>query len=336
MTPKIHLPSSVADLVQLSDEVNKAGAAFYILGEGSNTLFTDQKAPMIIKPNFHGISIEETDKATIVTVGASENWHAFVLFCLKNHINGLENLALIPGSVGAAPVQNIGAYGVEFADYCSTITFFDFALKKEVILAKQQCQFGYRESIFKGSLYNKGLITQVVMTFPKQWQAKLGYQGLDKLPKETTPIAIMEEVIKLREAKLPDPQQLPNAGSFFKNPVVDVQQFEALKARFPKIPYYPQSNGQIKLAAGWLIDTVGLKGGCYKEVGVHKKQALVLVNYGDGSGADIVELAKFIQQQVAKCFAVDITPEVRMITSTGEQPFESLVNTQRISELSHD
>ncbi len=310
--------------------------SFYILGDGSNTLFVERTAPMIIKPDFKGITVTETEDSHIVTVGASENWHKLVCFCLEQGVNGLENLALIPGCVGAAPVQNIGAYGVEFADYCQQVEYFDFSQKKLITLSASECRFAYRDSIFKQALHNKGIITQVTLSFSKNWQPNLSYQGLDNLPNKSSATEIMHQVIKLRESKLPDPTKLPNAGSFFKNPVVNAQKFSALKSQYPLIPNYPQANGDVKLAAAWLIDEVGLKGITYKEVGVHRKQALVLVNYHDGTGQDIVSLAKYIQQQVKIRFDVEITPEVRMVTALGEKSFNELDDLTPINELNHD
>lgn len=325
--PKIYFPNSLEDMQQLVSEID---AEFYILGEGSNTLFVEQQAPVIIKPNFQGISIVEADDHYKVTVGASENWHHLVGYCIERGINGLENLALIPGSVGAAPVQNIGAYGVEFSDFCQQVEYFDFASASLQRLSTEQCQFSYRDSIFKKSLHNQAIITQVTLSFDKKWQANLSYSGLDCLAKTVSAKEVMLKVVQLRQEKLPDPAILPNAGSFFKNPVVSELQFSRLIQQYPSLPNYPQSNGQVKLAAGWLIEKAGLKGFRYKDIGVHDHQALVLVNYLNGQGSDIVGLAKFVQQQVQDKFAIKIIPEVRMISSQGEVSFESLVDTLHI------
>jgi UDP-N-acetylmuramate dehydrogenase len=317
----IYFPSSLSELQQLPD---LSSENFYILGEGSNTLFIESKAPIIIQPKFTGIDILEQDEHFIVTVGAAENWHDLVCFCLEKGMNGLENLALIPGSVGAAPVQNIGAYGVDFADYCQDVSWFEFSSKTIKVLDKAACLFAYRDSIFKQALYNKGLITQVTFKFPKQWQANLAYAGLDVLAKDSTAKQVMTQVIKLRSSKLPDPKKLANAGSFFKNPVVCAEDFAKLIKQYPNMPNYPQQEGEVKLAAGWLIDQVGLKGYRHQGVGVHQHQALVLVNYESDFGQDIIGLAKYIQRKVSEKFSVYITPEVRMITAQGEQEFSSL------------
>ncbi|WP_246143233.1 UDP-N-acetylmuramate dehydrogenase [Colwellia echini] len=329
----IYFPSNLAELQQLPD---LTATNFYILGEGSNTLFVEENAPVIIQPKFHGINIDEQAEHFLVTVGAAENWHDLVCFCLEKGINGLENLALIPGSVGAAPVQNIGAYGVEFADFCDEIQWYEFASKTLHTLVKEDCDFAYRESIFKHAFYNKGLITHVSFKFPKAWQPNLSYAGLDSLVKTSSATEVMNQVIALRSSKLPDPKVLPNAGSFFKNPVVSAVEFTQLQQRFPDIPHYPQANGEVKLAAAWLIDQAGLKGFRHQEVGVHQQQALVLVNYGSDLGCDIISLAKYVQRIVNKKFSVMLTPEVRMISAEGEQSFITLNDANPIGKLHHD
>jgi UDP-N-acetylmuramate dehydrogenase len=327
---RIYFPSTLAELQQLPELTNEN---FYILGEGSNTLFVQAKAPIIIQPKFHGINIIEHDDDFIITVGAAENWHNLVCFCLEKGIDGLENLALIPGSVGAAPVQNIGAYGVEFSDFCHEVQWYEFSSKGMFSLTKQECCFAYRESIFKQEHYNKGLITQVTFKFSKVWQANLSYAGLDRLDKNSTATQVMTQVISLRSSKLPDPKVLPNAGSFFKNPLINKVDFAQLQLKYPKIPHYPQQNGEIKLAAGWLIDQVGLKGFRHQDVGVHQQQALVLVNYGSDCGSDIISLAKYIQREVMQKFSVSLIPEVRMVTQQGEQPFSSLSDINPIGSI---
>lgn len=333
-SPCVYFPCNLFDLERIAEAV--ADTNFYVLGDGSNSLFVDSRAPVIIKPNFRGIKVQEDEEGYTLTVGASENWHQLVCFCIDKGINGLENLALIPGSVGAAPVQNIGAYGVELADYCLQVDFFDLVKKELVTIAASDCQFAYRESVFKHELHQRGIITQVTLRFSKNWQAKLAYHGLDHLPASATASEVMQQVISLRESKLPDPKTLPNAGSFFKNPVISAEQFNLLKSEYPNIANYPQANGQVKLAAGWLIDQLGFKGGRFNGVGVHQQQALVLVNYTQGTGRELVGLAKYIQQQVANHFAVDIEPEVRMITEQGEQAFSEITDHICVSELSHD
>lgn len=326
----IYCPSTLAELRQLPELTTEH---FYILGEGSNTLFVETQAPVIIQPKFNGIDIVEQDDCYIVTVGAAENWHDLVCFCLEQGIYGLENLALIPGSVGAAPVQNIGAYGVEFADYCLAVQWYEFASKTLHSLTNQDCGFAYRDSVFKQERYNQGLITQVTFKFPKSWQANLSYAGLDALATQSTAKQVMTKVIALRSSKLPDPKKLPNAGSFFKNPVVSEAYFTQIQQQHPHMPHYPQENGQVKLAAGWLIDQAGLKGFRYQNVGVHQQQALVLVNYGSDFGRDIISLAKYVQRKVAEKFSVVLIPEVRMIAEQGEKSFSSLTDVNPIGDV---
>jgi UDP-N-acetylmuramate dehydrogenase len=314
-TPKIYFPSNTSELIEVA---SYHLANFYILGDGSNTLFCQQQAPVIIKPSFKGIEVTEDTKHFRVSVACAENWHDLVKFCIENEIFGLENLALIPGCVGAAPVQNIGAYGVEVGDFIDRISWFDFSVQKVVNYSNAQCQFAYRDSLFKSALNGKGVITHVHFKFPKNWQPVISYQGLNDL---STPISaqdIMDKVIQLRKMKLPDPKHLANAGSFFKNPVVSKERFNFLQQRYSDIPCYPQSTGEIKLAAGWLIEQSGLKGFRQRSVGVHDKQALVIVNYDDGSGQEIVDLAQHIQTKVKEKFNIQLVPEVRFIALHGE------------------
>ncbi|WDE05687.1 UDP-N-acetylmuramate dehydrogenase [Thalassomonas viridans] len=321
ITPFIYQPASYSDLHELAGVVNQP---FYILGEGSNTLFVEDEAPVIIRPDFKGIDIEETGEAYLVRVGAAENWHQLVTFCIEQGIYGLENLALIPGSVGAAPIQNIGAYGVEFADYCHEVEWFEFNSQSVKKLSRAECKFGYRDSIFKRELYNQGLIISVSFMFPKAWQAKLSYHGLDSLPEKVSAMEVMEQVIAIRESKLPDPDVLPNAGSFFKNPVIAEDQYQILKQKYPDMPFYPQDNKSVKLAAGWLIEHAGLKGFCRNGAGVHDKQALVLVNKLAASGKDISALAKYVQTRVLEKFGIELLPEVRIIAAKGEVELEGV------------
>lgn len=322
IAPKIYFPKTVTDLKELSVLVDEP---FYILGDGSNTLFVEETTPVIIKPEFKGINISESASNYVVSVGAAENWHDLVCLCIDSGIYGLENLALIPGSVGAAPVQNIGAYGLELSNFCTQVKWFEFASQSIKELSNTDCQFSYRDSIFKQALHNKGIITEVVFTFPKLWKPILSYAGLTDLGQTPTAKKIMECVIRLRQSKLPDPVILPNAGSFFKNPIINQDKLSILRNRYPTIPFYPQGEGIFKIAAGWLIEQVGLKGYRENGVGVHKHQALVLVNHGSDDGKDIVALARNVQQQVLTKFDILISPEVRMITAKGEQIFSELV-----------
>jgi UDP-N-acetylmuramate dehydrogenase len=314
-TPVIYYPKDDQELKLLTSVTQ---GSFYILGEGSNTLFVEDVTPVIIKPDFLGINVSETNDYYEVSAACSENWHDLVCFCINQGINGLENLALIPGSVGAAPVQNIGAYGVEIADFIESVTWFDFSKNKSQELTNAQCQFDYRNSIFKHHLKNKGIITNVTLRFTKNWRAKLSYQGLNHLSENCSAVDIMNTVIELRNSKLPDPKIIPNAGSFFKNPVVCAEQFKLLKNRYPELPFYPQDNGSVKLAAGWLIEKAELKGYQMNGVAVHDKQALVLTNIDSAKGEHIKNLAIYVQKTVFEFFGISLQPEVRMIAEHGE------------------
>lgn len=322
------LHSTCASFYALEDEVdlNKlpdlSSDNFYILGEGSNTLFVDDTAPIIIKPEFKGINFQETEDYNLVSVAAGENWHHLIETCIAQGVYGLENLALIPGSVGAAPIQNIGAYGVEFADYCQSVTWYEFATQSIHTLDNSVCEFAYRDSVFKKRLKNKGIIISVTLRLPKAWQPNLTYHGLNHLASDISAADLMKEVIALREAKLPDPDLLANAGSFFKNPVVSRDQYQALLNEYPNLVAYPVSDTEMKLAAGWLIDSCNLKGYQQAGVGVHEKQALVLVNYAATQGQAIIDLASLVKQRVYEKFAVELEPEVRAVYAFGESPMK--------------
>ncbi|MBA6290503.1 UDP-N-acetylmuramate dehydrogenase [Colwellia sp. MB3u-4] len=315
VTAEILFPSTVKELFEINTD---KALRSYILGEGTNTLFCQAKAPTIIKPSLMGIEVTEHDEYFQVSAACGENWHNLVLFCSNRAIYGLENLALIPGSVGAAPVQNIGAYGIEVSDFIERVTWFDFAKKKLIDYSNAACQFGYRNSIFKQALNGKGIITQVHFSLPKAWQPVNSYQGLNTIIAPVTPQAIMAKVIQLRQAKLPEPKLLPNAGSFFKNPLVSEDFFHALQQQYPKMPYYRQQSGEIKLAAGWLIEQAGLKGFRDEGVGVHENQALVIINYDSQQGEHIVALSVYIQETIMAKFNLQLIPEVRFIGADGE------------------
>lgn len=315
IAPLINYPENEPDLIELASGLPES---FYVLGEGSNTLFVEEEAPYIIKPRIKGIQIKEDEYGFKLVVGASENWHDLVTYCLSNNMYGLENLALIPGSVGAAPVQNIGAYGVEFSRFCESIEWFDFEAKRTLNLTNGECGFEYRSSNFKKTLKNKGIITHVNLYLPKAWQPVLDYGGLSELSSDASAQEVMAKVIEIRSSKLPDPDVLPNAGSFFKNPIISVAGCRILQEQYPNIPTYKVDDKHIKIAAGWLIEQAGLKG--YQEggVGVHDKQALVIVNYSSKYGRDILKLARYIREQVVKKFGITIEPEVRFVSKAGE------------------
>ncbi len=286
-----------------------------ILGGGSNILLTRDFPGLVLHMENKGIEIvEEDEDASYVRAAAGENWHQFVLWTLAQGLGGLENLSLIPGSVGAAPIQNIGAYGMEIKDRFHSLTLFDFETGEQSTLDKAACMFGYRDSVFKHRLRDRAVVLDVTFSLPKKWQAVIRYADVTKelaARKITEPTAqdISAAVIAIRARKLPDPAVIGNAGSFFKNPLVTVEQRDALLERYPQLVNYAQPDGGVKLAAGWLIDQCGWKGRNNGAAGVYEKQALVLVNRGGASGADIAQLAASIQTDVAQRFDVQLEPE---------------------------
>lgn len=289
----------------------------FLLGGGSNLLFVDDFNGLIIHPNVPGANVvRETRNQVWLEVGAGENWDNFVDYCVKSEYYGLENLSLIPGTVGAAPVQNIGAYGVEVQDFVETVNGFDLQSMTKYSVPAEQCQFAYRDSVFKRELKNRFIVTSVVFRLEKFADFKLDYGSLkaevEKLG-EPTPQHVRNAVIAIRQSKLPDPEEIGNAGSFFKNPVVESSLAEELKAAYPEMPVYGAGDGKSKLAAGWLIDQCGWKGYRDGDAGVHEKQALVLVNYGKATGKEIYNLSQKIRQSVVDKFGISLEPEANII-----------------------
>ncbi len=291
----------------------------FILGGGSNILLKSDFEGLVIKISISGIEIvEEDDDSVLIKAGAGELWHELVLFSVEKKLGGIENLSLIPGTVGAAPMQNIGAYGQEIADTFVKLEGFYSGNGKKEVFEKGQCNFGYRDSIFKNELKNKFVITSVYLRLRKKPELKLAYgtirQEIDKLEKKEFGVADVSDVIrKIRQSKLPDPKQIGNAGSFFKNPEVTQEQFVSLKKKYPEIVGYPIEDKKVKLAGGWLIESCGWKGKRIGKVGSHSKQALVLVNYGDADGKDILKLAKDIKDTVFGKFGIMLEEEINII-----------------------
>jgi UDP-N-acetylmuramate dehydrogenase len=301
----------------------------FVLGGGSNIVLTGDVKPLVLKVELMGRRlVEETPKAFIVEAGAGENWHDLVAWTLQNGYPGLENLALIPGTVGGSPVQNIGAYGVEFQDRFESLDAVDLVTGQSFTLNAAQCGFGYRDSVFKHTgalgLAGRALITRVRFRLAKPWKPVLGYADLDKKMAQTgmafpTAQQIFDWVCEIRRAKLPDPQVTGNAGSFFKNPTVTPEQCADIIAREPRIVHYRMDDGSVKLAAGWLIDACGWKGKSVGQAGVYEKQALVLVNRGGSqsatgapggaTGGEVMTLAKAIQTSVYERFGIRLEPE---------------------------
>ena len=289
-----------------------------VTGEGSNILFLNDFDGLVIHPNIPGIQIVKEDRQNIwLEVGAGEVWDELVQYVVDFGLGGIENLSLIPGSVGAAPVQNIGAYGQEVGSVVEKVKGFDLITKLTREFSAEQCEFGYRNSIFKNTLKNSFIITSVVFKLEKFPEFILNYGQVEEKAKEKGEVnlsTIRKSVIEIRQSKLPDVSDLGNAGSFFKNPEVDTDLAEKLKLQFENIPVYPAKNGKVKLAAGWLIEKSGWKGIRDGEVGVYEKQALVLVNYGNATGQQIFDFSAKIKQSVFEKFGVELEREVNCVT----------------------
>jgi len=304
-----------ADVRQVVDHPQLGLAPKFILGGGSNIVLTRDMPQVVIKVEVMGRRlVEERTDGFIVEAGAGENWHEFVMWTLANGFPGLENLALIPGTVGASPVQNIGAYGLELQDRFHSLDAVDLVTGRTVTLNASICKFGYRDSEFKHSLAGRTLITRVRFFLPKPWVPELGYLELERKIAETgiaRPSAqqVADWIIAIRRAKLPDPAQIGNAGSFFKNPVVTPEQCRDIIGRDPEIVHYPMPDGSVKLAAGWMIDACGWKGKTVGQAGVYEKQALVLVNRGSAIGSEVMTLARAIQESVYGRFGIRLEPE---------------------------
>ncbi len=292
---------------------------YLVLGGGSNLLFTQNPKGLVIKNRLKGIEIvNETVDHVFVKVASGEIWHQFVLHTIQNNWGGIENLSLIPGSVGASPMQNIGAYGVEIKDVFESLEAFHIDTKELHQFNKEECQFGYRESVFKRRLKGQYFITSVTYRLSKNPTINSSYGAitaeLEKVGVHQPTIKdISEAVIRIRSSKLPDPKEFGNAGSFFKNPVISIQLFNRLKEEYPTIPSYPINEREVKVPAGWLIEQDGWKGKTIDNYGVHKNQALVLVNYGGAKGVDIYNLSSQIIQSIKNRFGIELEHEVNII-----------------------
>ncbi len=292
----------------------------FILGGGSNMLLTKDIDALVLHINLKGKSIfSETDHSVLVQANAGENWHEFVLWCLENNFGGLENLSLIPGNVGTSPIQNIGAYGVELKDTFYACEALNLETLKVETFTNEDCKFAYRNSIFKHEVKGQYIILNVTFKLSKGHHELHTTYGAISFELEKMEIYqptiqdISKAVISIRQSKLPDPKHIGNSGSFFKNPVISNSEFEQLKVSFPDAPHYVVSENEIKVPAGWLIETAGFKGKTFGNYGVHKKQALVLVNYGGASGKDILKLSELIQTTVKRLFNITIEAEVNII-----------------------
>ncbi len=313
--------TSVSDTAELLTIIkDPAYPERFILGGGSNILLTRDLETLVIHMKIKGIAVlQEDENQVLLRAGAGENWHDFVLWTLDRNYGGLENLSLIPGNVGTAPIQNIGAYGVELKDVFESCEAIEISSGKHRIFTHKDCRFGYRDSVFKQEAKGKYIITGVTFRLTKKdHRLHTGYGAIRDLLKERgieTPTVrdVSDAVISIRKSKLPDPAEIGNSGSFFKNPVILVADYEKLQAVYPEIPAYPISESHTKVPAGWLIEQCGFKGKRYGDAGVHAKQALVLVNYGNASGKDIWQLAEMIRAAVKSKFGISLEPEVNVL-----------------------
>lgn len=310
--------NSIDDLISVLKK-NYAEDLF-ILGGGSNMLLTQNIDVTVIHIDIKGIEVvRENEDFVFVKSNAGENWHEFVLYTLENNWGGLENLSLIPGNVGTSPIQNIGAYGVELKDHFVSCDAIDIQTLEIKSFSAEDCEFDYRNSIFKNKVKGKYIITSVIFKLTKTNHKLLTNYGdineaLVQLEVDNVGIRdVSNAVIKIRQQKLPNPKELGNSGSFFKNPVITKQEFEILKEQFPEMPNYNVGENSIKIPAGWLIDKAGLKGYREGNTGVHKNQALVLVNYGNATGGDILNLSRKVQKEILDKFNIQLEPEVNII-----------------------
>jgi UDP-N-acetylmuramate dehydrogenase len=309
---------STKDLVELSASQIYSENIKFILGGGSNILFTKDIECLVIKNSILGIEIiNESESEIILKVGSGEDWHKLVCYCVNKGYGGIENLSLIPGSVGAAPLQNIGAYGVELADIFHSLEAFHLNKLESHSFNKGNCNFGYRESIFKNKLAGQYIITSVTLKLNKNPKVNISYGNIsDELNKlkivKPSIKDVSNVVISIRERKLPDPKKIGNSGSFFKNPIISFSKFKSIERMYPNIAHYIIDDTNVKLAAGWLIDNAGWKGKTINNYGVHKNQALVLVNYGGASGKNINDLSNLIIKEIFDKYNVKLEKEVNV------------------------
>jgi UDP-N-acetylmuramate dehydrogenase len=305
---------SEADLSAALADPRASGLPVVVLGGGSNVVLTGDLDALVLLMEIPGYTVAQDDDAWLVTAGAGENWHGLVCRTIADGMPGLENMALIPGTAGAAPIQNIGAYGVELRERFASLRALDRQTGEFVELNAAQCAFGYRDSLFKQAGRDRYIITAVTLRLPKRWEPVLAYGELGRELAQVgaeapTPAQVRDAIVAIRSRKLPDPAVIGNAGSFFKNPIVSAAQRTGLLAANPELVSYPQADGSYKLAAGWLIDQCGFKGQDDGPVGVYGKQALVLVHHGGGSGRALLALANRIADTVQSRFGVRIEPE---------------------------
>lgn len=317
------LPARAAELVVLDspeqvEALPASDAPELVLGGGTNTLFIGDFPGRIILNRMRGLNFRRDGDSVLVTAAAGENWHALVRRCLDQGLYGIENLAMIPGSVGAAPMQNIGAYGVELSDLFERLTARDRLDDRWVTLERDACHFGYRDSRFKSSDRDRFLITEVTLRLSRTFRPNIGYASLagelERLKiEQPSARQLAAAVMRLRRHRLPDPARLPNAGSFFKNPVVARTQADELLAEHPELPHWPMPEGRVKLAAGWLIETLGWREQSVGDIGVYRNHALVLVNHGRGSGDELLALIDAVRRSVHEHFGISLEAEPQLV-----------------------
>jgi len=311
---------AVASIEELVKVLDTNPTDILVLGGGSNMLLTKAVEALVLHVNLKGITeISKSENSVRIQVAAGENWHELVCWCLDKNYGGLENLSLIPGNVGTAPIQNIGAYGVELKDSFISCEALNIHTKTLKTFSKDDCDFGYRNSIFKQALKGQYIITSVVFELSSKnhhlktnygaIETELNRSGID----QPTIQDVSKAVISIRNSKLPDPKVIGNSGSFFKNPIISLSKFEELQTQFPQMPSYKVSEDAIKIPAGWLIETSGFKGKTFTNYGVHSKQALVLVNHGGANGTDILNLSIQIQNAIKFIFDIDLETEVNIL-----------------------
>jgi UDP-N-acetylmuramate dehydrogenase len=313
----IHEAAAIPDLL---DQAVLRDAPTLLLGEGSNVLFTRDFDGAVVTMKTRGIEIlDDGSDAARIRVAAGEHWDGLVRWTLAHGHAGLENLILIPGSVGAAPMQNIGAYGVEVREFIESVEAYDLRQRRHAVFRNADCEFGYRDSIFKRHP-DRWLITAVTLRLPREWSPRIEYSGVqDELRRmgieRPAPIHVADAVVALRIRKLPDPAVIGNAGSFFKNPLIPTAQAAALRAEHPQMPSWPAPNGTSKLSAAWLIEVSGFKGLREGDAGISNRHALVLVNHGDATGEQLWALAQRVREGIRERFGVELEPEPRVIAA---------------------
>jgi len=311
---------SQEDLIALLQTIEARENKLFPLGGGSNVLFTKDVEALVIHNNITGIELlHEDENEVLVKSGGGIEWHDFVMYAIEQGWAGLENLSLIPGKIGTAPIQNIGAYGVELKDVFEELTAVDLQTGELRVFTKDECEFGYRSSVFKTHLKGKYFITEVTFRLSKKPQFNISYGAISEIlaergvTKDSLTIKdVSDAVIEIRQSKLPDPRKIGNGGSFFKNPTIPTAQYQQLKEQFPDMPAYKVNEQEVKVPAGWLIDQSGWKGYRIDNIGVHDKQALVLVNFGGNNGSKIRDLAFRIQKSIQETFGIEISPEVNI------------------------